>query len=301
MPSAPTGCLATHTLGTQTIVVSWTNQENYYRIQLYNSVDGPGFSSYKTWTVSRESFDDTGRTNNIAYGYRVRGSTLDAQSQEVWSDFSNDAYITLYADTADDTIELDEDTTDQTWIGDVGTDTIELDESASGGGVIVDSTTDGITLLDSPGDIFTLTLETNYGYYFGDFSGKIYYESDEYGSDDGTAINAYWLSKDTDFADIDEDALSRYKTVYKARLFYVDLTAGQSVVISVSTDGGTTWTPSGRNIGTGDGTIKSTDFFFIKTGDVFQFKINHDADSGKFQWINMEVLYSVGGDYFEVA
>ena len=266
-------------------------------VKVWRNVDGGSFSNIKTYTYDREAYDDNDVSQNVEYGYKIEVSPVVSPGDG----FSDTKYIQMFADTTDETIELDEATVDQTWTGDVGTDTIELDESASGTGEIVDSTTDGITLLDSSGDIFTLTLETNYGYYFGDFSGKIYHESEEYGSDAGTAINAYWLSKETDFADIDGDALGRFKTVYKARLFYVDKTAGQSVAVSISTDGGTTWTDSGRNVGTGDDTVKSADFFFIKTGDVFQFKVNHDADSGKFQWINLEVFYSIGGDYFEVA
>jgi len=80
----------------------------------------------------------------------------------------------------------------------------------------------------------------------------------------------------------------------------VDKTAGQSVIVSVSNDGGTTWTNQDRNIGAGDGTVKSVMFFFIISGDVFQFKVEHNANSGKFQWLNLEVHYSLGGEYFEI-
>ena len=265
-------------------------------VQVWRSAAGAAFALLHEYgdEFTEYHYDYT-VSNNVEYGYKVRymgGSDPGA--------FSGSGYLTLFLDEDTDTITLDESTSDNSEIGDIYTDTITLAESASGTGVISDSATDTLTLLDDVGDIFTLTLATNYGYYLGDFSGKIYHESDEYGSDNGTAINAYWLSKETDFSDIDEDAMSKFKTVYKARLFYVDKTAGTAVVVSVSNDGGTTWTSVGRNIGTGDGTTKSVEFFFIKTGDTFQFKIDHNDTEGKFQWLNMEVFYSVGGDYFTI-
>jgi hypothetical protein len=287
---------------TSKITVNWTKNLPFSYtgtlvVEIWCNEDGGAFSLVKSFTNpgSRESWDHSGRSNNVTYGYKVR-YTDDAGD----GDYSDSLDITMWADTGSETTELSESTADQTDLGNSATETIELSEVTSDTGTISDSATETINIFDDAGDIYTLTLETDYGYYFGDFSGKIYYENEGYGADDGTAINAYWLSKETDFADIDQDALSNYKTVYKARLFYVDQTAGQSVTISVSNDGGTNWTAVGRNIGTGDNTVKSADFFFIKTGDVFQFKVNHNATTGKFQWLNLEVFYSIGGQYFEI-
>jgi len=266
-------------------------------LEVYRSAAGAAYALLHTYGDEYTEYHyDYAISNNVEYAYKVR-----ICDDSGCGSFSGSGSLTLFLDEDDDTIELDESTSDNSEIGDIDTDTITLAESASGTGVISDSTTDTITLLDNVGDVFTLTLKTNYGYYLGDFSGKIYYESDEYGSDNGTAINAYWLSKETDFSDVDEEAMSKFKTVYKARLFYVDKTAGTAVIVSVSNDGGTTWTSVGRNIGTGDGTTKSIEFFFIKTGDTFQFKIDHNDTEGKFQWLNMEVFYSVGGDYFQIG
>jgi hypothetical protein len=284
---------------TTMIECHWTRPEPFKfatSVQVWRSEAGAAFALLHEYgdEFTEYHYDYT-VSNNVEYGYKVRymgGSDAGA--------FSGSGYLTLFLDEGTDTIELDESTADQDETGDVASDTITLDESTSGIGAASDSTADTIVLMDDAGDIFTLTLETDYGYYLGDFSGKVYYESDEYGSDNGTAINAYWLSKETDFSDIDEDAISNFKTVYKARLFYVDHTAGQTVTVSVSNDGGTTWTEVGRNIGTGDGTTKSADFFFIKTGDTFQFRVEHDNTEGKFQWLNLEVFYSVGGQYFEI-
>ena len=277
------------------VTVDWTNNGVYSQIDVYRNTSGGAFSSIKTYTdPAREAHDDNGVATNTEYGYYIQ--SVSAAGVED----SNTLYIQMFDDSADDTIELDEDTADQTYVGDSSSDTITLDEATTGTGAASDSATETLVLMDDVGEIFTLTLETDYGYYLGDFAGNVYYESDEYRSDNGTAISAYWLSKETDFSDIDDDAISNFKTVYKARLFYIDHTAGHTVTVSVSNDGGTTWTAAGRNIGTGDGTTKSADFFFIKTGDTFQFKVEHNNTEGKFQWLNMEVFYSVGGQYFEI-
>jgi len=273
---------------------SWTGTLS---VQIWVKADSGSWGNVKTFTPpdGREAWDHPGRSSNVEYSYKVR-YTDDLGN----GDFSNTLSITLFDDSADDTIELDENTSDLSVTGDVGTDTITLDETTSEAGALSDSTDDTVALIDSVSDIYTLSLSTDYGYYFGDFSGNVYHEHEDYGSDDGTAISAYWLSKETDFADVDKDALSKYKTVYRVRLFYVDQTAGQSVTVSVSTDGGTNWTGVGRSVGNGDETVKSADFFCQKTSDVFQFKVAHNADSGKFQWINLEVYYSLGGEYCEI-
>ena len=265
-------------------------------IEVHRSVAGGSYSLHHTYSGSFEQYHyDYEISDNIRYGYKVR--FCDSSG---CTNFSGTSYKTLFLDEDADTIEFDESTIDNSEIGDIDTDTITLAESTSGTGVLSDSATDTIALLDNVGDVHTLTLQTDYGYYLGGFDGKIYHENGGYDSDDGTAIDSIWLSKETDFSDIDPEALGKFKTVYKARLFYVDKTAGTTVTFSVSNDGGITWTGIGRNMGTGDGTTKSIEFFFIKTGDVFQFKLEHNATEGKFQWLNFEVLYSIGGDYFEI-
>lgn len=285
------------------MTVGWQNTYIYTQIEVYKNEDGGSWGSAKSWgdgsgPITREAWDDNNVSTNVDYGYKVRGYNADYGG---WLTFSNILYCQMFDDSTGDTIELDEAVADGTITGDITTDTIELSEVTSEAATISDSVADTLVLLDSVGDIYTLVLDTEYGYYFGDFRGKIYYEHEDYGSDDGTAINAYWLSKETDFSEFNKDALDKYKTVYGARLSYVDKTAGQSVIVSVSNDGGATWLPDGKNMGTGDGTTKSVDFFFVKTGNVFQFKIEHNATEGKFQWINLTGHYSIGGDYFEVG
>jgi len=283
------------------ITVAWTNEGTYTEIEMWRKVGGSAWAERTSWTgdpVDREAWDDHQVSPGITYGYKLRGY------ESGWSDFSNILYITLtgdsYEDSESETIELGESTSDQHSFGNISTETIELSESSSDSATLSDTTTDSIILFDDVGDVHRLTLETDYGYYFGGFNGKIYYENEGYESDDDTAISAYWLSKETDFADMDSKALSRFKTVYGIKLFYMDKTPGQRVTASITTDGGTTWESRERDIGTGDGKLKIAKFDFIKHGYIFQFKVEHNADSGRFQWLNLEVDYALGGEYFEI-
>jgi len=273
------------------ITVNWTNNENYEH--LYVIRNG---SQIAEWTSSiPETYTDESVSTNTEYEYQIQAYYYVTG----WT-YSNKISITMFDDSGSETIELSESTDDEHIYGDTATETVELSEAISEVATISDTHTETVLVTDDMGDVASISLKVDYGYYLGDFSGKIYYEHEDYGSDDGTSISAYFLSKETDFADIDGQALDRYKTIYKVRLFYVDIFAGQSVTVSVSTDGGNTWINRSRYLGTGDGTVKSADFFFIKTSDVFQFKVAHD-DTGKFQWINMEVFYTINGDYYELS
>ena len=99
------------------------------------------------------------------------------------------------------------------------------------------------------------------------------------------------------------DALDKFKTIYKIRLWYVDISGsdlGCQVVIGVKSDGGTSWATVEENVGgSGDDTTKSKDFYIIKTGHSFKFRIEHDSTDNEFQWTALEVFYTLGGDYFQ--
>jgi len=70
----------------------------------------------------------------------------------------------------------------------------------------------------------------------------------------------------------------------------VDLSADTTVALYYSTDGGATWTSAGMNtIGSGDGTTKETEFYFIETGKHFDFKIEHGSTTNVFQFIALEL------------
>lgn len=181
------------------------------------------------------------------------------------------------------------------------TETITLSESASGVGAFSDTFIDTITLSDRVSSAMSVSADPTFRYYFGSFDGKVYAEDSVYKSDGGTSIDAYWESKETDFAEEDMEALDKFKTIYKIRLLYVDISdSSATVTISVKPDGGATWAEVTTSVGgTGDDTTKVKDFYIIKTGNSFKFRLQHDSADNEFQWSGMEVDYTIGGDYFQ--
>ena len=180
-------------------------------------------------------------------------------------------------------------------------DTISLSESTTSGPKEVSITgTDYLYLTDNPTESEAQTLEQDFRYYFGSFNGGVYMEDPIYHSDDGEAIPCDWYSKQMDFADQYQEALNKFKTIRKIRLWYVDKKANIFITVKISTDGGNTWTQASKSVGTGSGLIKSADFFFNETGHTFIFKVENNTDTDEFQWIGMEVYFEIRGDYFDV-
>ena len=160
-------------------------------------------------------------------------------------------------------------------------------------------TTDTITLSDA--GALSLSADPTFMYYLGSYNGKVYAEDSAYKSDDGTSIPCKWESKETDFAEEGMESHDKFKTIYKLRLWYMDISSiSVSVTISIKADGGSTWTPVTMTIGgSGDNTDKSKDFYIIKTGHSFRFRIENDSTDDEFQWSALEAYYTLGGDYFQ--
>ena len=178
-------------------------------------------------------------------------------------------------------------------------ESITLTEVATSAYAGSDAYAEGISLSDV--GALSVSADPTFGYYFGSYDGKVYFEDSAYKSDNGTSIDTYWESKETDFAEESMDAHDKFKTVYKIRLWYVDISSSSATVtISIKADGGATWTPITESIGgSGNDTTKSKDFYIIKSGNSFKFRIEHDSTDNEFQWSALEVFYTLGGDYFQ--
>ena len=140
----------------------------------------------------------------------------------------------------------------------------------------------------------------DYQYYLGSYNGKVFAENKDYKSDAGQKINSYWLSKQTDFADEDITCLGKFKTVYGMQLWYKDIETDVPVTVGISTNGGVTWETQTKTFGTADDKEKTALYYFIVTGNIFQFKIQNDSDTKTFQWTALKALYTIGGDFFEI-
>jgi hypothetical protein len=119
-----------------------------------------------------------------------------------------------------------------------------------------------------------------------------------YLSDAGEKIEAYETLKQGDFADQDQWSHNQYKTIYEARLWYVDKNANATTTLRLSDDGGQTWTDTTLSLGNGDGTVKAAKFHVIFTGHTITPRLLNDSAEQDFQWIALELYYMYAGDYF---
>ena len=145
------------------------------------------------------------------------------------------------------------------------------------------------------------TLKTDYAYYFGTTNGTTHIYSDSYKGDAGVVISCQYVTKDTDFSDQDQESNDRWKTVYAVKLFYEDMSASTDLSVSISTDGGTSWTSQTQTLGTGDETRKDATYWFIVTGQFFRFKVFSGSASTTFKLLGMEVEYQDSGEHWVIA
>ena len=140
--------------------------------------------------------------------------------------------------------------------------------------------------------------------YVMDEGGRVFLLGD-FESDAGSAIKAVWVSKALDFSDADSKLGDVFKTVDRVRLEYRDVSANTPVTIYISTDNGVTWVSESRTLGTGDGKVKTADFYFLDnesiTGLYFMFKIESESASTRFEWNSLKAFVKPRGEWFEVS
>lgn len=128
--------------------------------------------------------------------------------------------------------------------------------------------------------------------------------SDDYDDDNGTAITAYWRSKDMDFTETYPQLQGQLKTVDKIRLWYEDLDEDVPITVYLSNDGGLSWDDVEKTLGDGDGLTKVADFHFMhstsSTGLNFSVKVECASKTTRFQWTALEIDFFVRGKDFEV-
>ena len=138
-------------------------------------------------------------------------------------------------------------------------------------------------------------------YYLGGDNGKVYAYSEDYTADGDYPINCSWISKITDFVDENPACDNKWKTVYKAKLLYEDVGSDVAVTVSTYTDSEDNWSDVSETFGENDTYTKSKNYYLIKTGRDFQFKIMHNSSDKTFIWLGLEVDYEIGGDWFGVG
>ena len=128
--------------------------------------------------------------------------------------------------------------------------------------------------------------------------------ADDYDSDTGLPIDAYWRSKDMDFTETYPQMQGQLKTIDKIRLWYEDLDADVPITVYLSNDGGITWAEKTHTIGAGDGKTKVQDYHFMhstsSTGLNFSVKVGCTSTTKRFRWTALEIDFFVRGKDFEV-
>lgn len=140
----------------------------------------------------------------------------------------------------------------------------------------------------------------DYNYYLGSEDGKVYTYSGSYTSDDGQPISCSYYTKQLDFADQFPQYNNLFKTVYKTKLLFHDLSSDMTTTVAISTDGGSTWSYAQKIIGDGNSIPTSENFWMIKTGENFMFRITHSSDDKEFFWTGLEIDFLARGDYREL-
>ena len=266
--------------------LEWENDSNHtYTIVQY---DNNGWVTLYTLAASATT-KTVSVDNNTEYDFRI----LDGDLQP-----TNTLTIGNWQDTETATATMSSSSSEDIGYTDTDTETITMSSSSGEVGTYSDTDTETLTVSDSATAAAVTPLSTTFRYYYGSFEGKVYAESDELYSDDGTAIDAKWESKDLDFGDAFPEMNDRKKTVHKVRLVYVDKSNAASVEMGISTDGGTTWTTRNKSVGTGDGKTKNTEFFFMVTGVYFRFRIRNKSATDAFQWTRFIPFFVDAGEDF---
>jgi len=267
------------------IRLTWNNQENYDSIVVYRD-SGSGFVYLTILAGSAESYDDEDITTNTSYTYKVH-AIIGEEDQGV----SDTDICTCWSDILTDTLSITDSLIDGAWF----LDTVHLSDTLSEVSACVEEFTETLSINDYLLD--GQTLKTIYTYYLIDSSGNVYEHAESYQGDAGTPISSTFETLNTDFADQDPEVKDENKEIFGARLHYKDLSATAMVSVSYSTDGGASWNPDTKIVGTGDGTTKSQEFFFRATAHTFKFKIDHASANKDFQWSALEIFYLSAGEY----
>lgn len=314
--------------GQNSIVLTWTcAATNETGFEVWRSADGSNYTLLTTIAQpNATTYEDTGLTSNTAYYYKIR-----AYNSHGYSGFSSSASGTTEADLDAPTgliaTALNSTSIRLDWINnalDASCYYIER-KTASAAWSVVGYTADGETSYYIDG---TASPDTDYLYRvraynvgldsYGPYSvavacrtpiseelaikdnpyigmgSKIYVISEE----PQTSFESYWRSKPLDFGELDPKLPSKYKTVDRVRLDYVDKYASTPITVGLSTDDGETWTEETLTIGEGDGTSKHADFWFEPvTGRTIAVRVKHSDSDTAFEWTGLTLYFLVRGDY----
>lgn len=299
LPVAPSGMYC-YNDGAQTYI-SWTNNDTYDLIEIEYNTNGGAFAAWQTLGGSATSENDFLGTLNDTIGYRVRGHNASG-----YSDYSNYAYTTYWGETTTDTVNVSTQFSDFVTEGGGGgygddiVNVVNVSNTVTHALVLAQTFTNTVNVTSVLGG--TSTMRTDYGYYFGDETGKVYLFDPAYLADNSTAFTSTWTSRRMDFEDQFPGMGSKWKIIYGVRIKYKDLYNDTPLILSISADGGVTWTDNSRSVGSGATTEKDAEFHFLPlAGQMFIFRIASTSTTTAFQLLGMDIAFDVAGESFEIG
>ena len=304
IPVAPSNLYIAST-GPLAHTVFWQNNDLYDSLEIYYHQNGGTYSKLADLAADTESYDDTS-TSGVVTGYKARGYI----AAKGYSNFSNAETVVHYVDSTTVSISVtpaQANTFDGGGGGPAHYEDVIVVNIGVGveggdigtGGDFDDTSTNNIGITTLVMD--SQTLKTDYKYYLGTSNGQVNEYDKDYLSDNGFSIDSYWRSKAIASFDVFPSLYSNWMTLYQASIRYVDLIANTPIILSVSTDGGIHWESSTtREVGIGDGMVKEEYFYFIKTGAIFEFKIESPSPNKKFQIIGFVGFFVPRSQTFNV-
>jgi hypothetical protein len=273
--------------------LTWHNEDTYTNIEIWKRVSPDASFNRISGVFTGQSYDDSDLYSSVtaAYSYYLIAQKTGYISSDPTATRSCTRWV---EDAQESTITFS--TPEPTQVvgrTDTCSDTITFSVSQSGVQTFVDTLSDTITF--STGSQSSQTIKTAFEYYLGMSDGTVHGTDSDLKSDNGASITSTWETVETDLGVADT-----YKTVHKVSVKYVDKSANLSMAVSISNDGGKTWTSSTHTVGTGDGRTHSKIFWFIKTGQFFKFKIELASADDTFQIIGMDVDFLQCGEVIEL-
>jgi hypothetical protein len=271
--------------------LSWTNEDTYDYVKVWRK-----YPAESTWNAIAPlayypdtTWDDP---NSHPLNQGIMYYLTAHKVPFLPSDPTSELTITMWGDTISDTATATDSLTGLQTYKDTINDTVGVATFPEG------ETTWNSTITDTVGVTDSITssqsLKTNFEYYLGMYDGTVHATRQSYLSDNTTSITSIWETIETDLG-----MPNRFKTVHRSNLKYVDKSASMLVSVSVSIDGGQTWTPAQKTVGTGDEKTSSKWFYYNMTGEYFKFKVELASADKEFQIIALDVDFLPCGEVIE--
>lgn len=294
MADAPSGLTAVAQVA-GTVLVSWVNNESYSEIVVWRKPSGGSYTIQDTLGGSESEYTDSSTSTNTTYYWKVTATGFGTSNEDSctrWSDTKTETANVSESkttSTTDKNLELSVDS-------DVTLESVFLSTSSQN---YSDTITDTVTVSEAV--LSSQSIHTNEKNYLGSSDGKVYLYDPDYLADNDTAILLSYQSKGTDFSDQYVDLAGAWKTIDCVALHYVDKNE-HSMTLSISTDNGLSWTDQIKTVGTGDGAVKTTWFYFTKiTGRYFSFRLKNVSSTEDIQWVGMTVYFEPHSKMFHVS